>query len=117
MARISAFVAVAVAYFVGSSALAEDLTDFAAFPGCTAGPGGGLGADCAAFDFDDDNDVDLSDFMGFQQAFAPPPGMVFVPGGEFQMGDSFDEGHYWELPVHSVNLSPYYIDTYEVTNE
>ena len=43
--------------------------------------------------------------------------MVFVPGGEFEMGDSFDEGFSRELPVHTVYLSPYYIDTYEVTNQ
>ena len=44
-------------------------------------------------------------------------GMVFVPGGSFEMGDSFDEGYSNELPVHTVYLSPYYIDVYEVTNQ
>ena len=42
--------------------------------------------------------------------------MVFVPAGEFEMGDSFAEGDPDELPVHTVYLSPYYIDKYEVTN-
>ena len=37
--------------------------------------------------------------------------MVFVPGGEFEMGDSFGEGYADELPVHTVDLSPYSIDT------
>ncbi len=46
-----------------------------------------------------------------------PPGMVCVPAGEFEMGDSFDEGDSDERPVHTVYLSPYYIDTYEVTNQ
>jgi|GEM_PF-1152563 len=46
-----------------------------------------------------------------------PHPMVLVPGGEFQMGDSFDEGDADELPVHTVFLSPYYIDKYEVTNQ
>ena len=46
-----------------------------------------------------------------------PPGMVFIPGGEFQMGDTFDEGSSAELPVHTVYISPYSIDTCEVTNQ
>ncbi len=46
-----------------------------------------------------------------------PPGMVSVPGGLFDMGDTFGEGTSDELPVHAVYLSPYYIDKYEVTNE
>ncbi|MHC4697977.1 MAG: formylglycine-generating enzyme family protein [Planctomycetota bacterium] len=44
-------------------------------------------------------------------------GTVFVPGGEFEMGDPWGEGEGVELPVHTVYLSPYYIDKYEVTNE
>jgi len=43
--------------------------------------------------------------------------MVFVPGGSFQMGDTFSEGSSSELPVHTVHLSPYYIDAYEATNQ
>jgi len=50
-------------------------------------------------------------------AWAQPVGMVFVPAGEFEMGDSFEEGDADELPVHDVYLSPYYIDRYEVTNQ
>jgi len=46
-----------------------------------------------------------------------PDGMLHISGGEFEMGDSFDEGYSWELPVHTVYLSPYYVDTYEVTNQ
>ncbi|MCK4658842.1 MAG: N-acetylmuramoyl-L-alanine amidase [Phycisphaerae bacterium] len=47
-----------------------DLLDFAAFPGCLTGPGGGYAQpDCQAFDFDVDGDVDLDDFAGFQEAF------------------------------------------------
>ena len=48
---------------------------------------------------------------------APGGDMVEVPGGEFQMGDTFGEGFPDELPVHTVYLSPYYMDKYEVTNE
>jgi sulfatase modifying factor 1 len=39
--------------------------------------------------------------------------MVLVPAGEFQMGD--DEGEFDEQPAHRVKLSPFYIDTHEVT--
>lgn len=45
-------------------------------------------------------------------------GQVRVPGGEFAMGDAFGEGYPddGETPVHSVRLSPYWIDTHAVTN-
>jgi formylglycine-generating enzyme required for sulfatase activity len=45
-----------------------------------------------------------------------PPGMVTVAAGSFQMGDPWNGG-YDAVPVHTVYLSPYCIDTYEVTNE
>jgi formylglycine-generating enzyme len=47
-----------------------------------------------------------------------PPAMVSVPGGCFQMGNTFGGYHlYWEteLPVHQVCLSSYSIDVTEVT--
>jgi len=42
--------------------------------------------------------------------------MVLIPAGSFSMGDPFNEGTVEELPVHTVTLSAYYIDAYEVTN-
>lgn len=44
-----------------------------------------------------------------------PPGMVYVPGGEFQMGN--DAGDEYERPAHTVMVNPFFIDQYEVTNE
>ena len=42
---------------------------------------------------------------------------MFVPAGEFEMGDNFNEGQSDELPVHTVYLDAYYIGKYQVTNE
>lgn len=44
----------------------------------------------------------------------PPPGMVYVPEGYFQMGTS--SGKDDEKPMHFVYTSAYFIDKYEVTN-
>ena len=41
--------------------------------------------------------------------------MVYVRGGSFQMGDTFNEGEAAEQPVHEVRLSSFLIAPYEVT--
>ena len=46
-----------------------DLNDFIGFESCLLGPGGGVGAGCDCFDFDDSGDVDLADFGVLQDAF------------------------------------------------
>lgn len=46
-----------------------------------------------------------------------PSGMVFIPGGEFEMGDHYGVGHSDELPLHDVNVSSFYIDRFEVSNQ
>ena len=49
-----------------------------------------------------------------------PPGlddeMALVPGGAYEMGDHHD-GMVEALPVHTVLVDSFWIDTYEVTNE
>jgi formylglycine-generating enzyme len=44
-----------------------------------------------------------------------PAGMALIPAGSFSMGDSFGEGWSGELPVHTVNVSAFYMDRHEVT--
>jgi formylglycine-generating enzyme required for sulfatase activity len=47
----------------------------------------------------------------------PPPGMVFIPAGQFVMGNCMDpnEGASVELPLHTNYVSAFYMDTYLVT--
>jgi formylglycine-generating enzyme required for sulfatase activity len=42
-------------------------------------------------------------------------GMVLIPAGSFRMGDSFGEGSSDERPVHTVYVSAFTMDRYEVT--
>jgi formylglycine-generating enzyme required for sulfatase activity len=44
-----------------------------------------------------------------------PPGMAFIPAGNFLMGDSAGGGSSNELPVHNISVSAFYMDRYEVT--
>src|SRR5687768_2886670 len=44
-----------------------------------------------------------------------PAGMALVPAGSFAMGDSFSEGTTAELPVHTVYVSAFYMDQFEIT--
>ncbi len=45
----------------------------------------------------------------------PPKGMVYVEGGVFKMGNN--EGKKNEKPLHSVEVSSFYMDQYEITFE
>jgi formylglycine-generating enzyme required for sulfatase activity len=45
----------------------------------------------------------------------PPSGMALIPAGSFTMGDTFNEGYSSELPLHSVYVSAFYMDKYDVT--
>jgi len=52
-----------------------------------------------------------------QSDVSTPTGMVFIPAGSFEMGDSFGEGCSDERPVHTVTVSAFFIARYEVTND
>lgn len=52
--------------------------------------------------------------IGPQTNALPPTNLVFIPAGGFQMGDALD-GMTEAQPVHTVQLSAYYIDPTEVT--
>ncbi len=43
-----------------------------------------------------------------------PPGMVLIPAGPFVMGDTLD-GDSYALPLHTNQISAFYMDKYEVT--
>lgn len=44
-----------------------------------------------------------------------PSGIALIPAGSFTMGDMFNEGWSDELPTHTVYVSAFYCDRYEVT--
>ncbi|MFN0119990.1 MAG: SUMF1/EgtB/PvdO family nonheme iron enzyme [Blastocatellia bacterium] len=46
---------------------------------------------------------------------APPAGMVYVPGGVYQMGRA--DGDQYESPPHQVTVGPFFMDQTEITNQ
>ncbi len=46
-----------------------------------------------------------------------PPGMVWIPGGEFTMGSDTPDAWLAERPAHHVRVEGFFIDRTEVTNE
>lgn len=45
-----------------------------------------------------------------------PPGMVWIPGGEFTMGSGSEMGWPDEKPAHRVSVDGFWMDQHEVTN-
>src|SRR5207245_4549853 len=45
-----------------------------------------------------------------------PPGMVWIPGGEFTMGTDSELGWPDEKPAHRVRVDGFWMDATEVTN-
>lgn len=96
--------------------------------GTTASPvacGNGLlepGEQCDGDDHGDSTCLDLFGYGGelgcteactFDLLGCIPPGMILIPGGEFEMGSNIHSVD--ELPARQVNVDPFYIDLYEVT--
>jgi formylglycine-generating enzyme required for sulfatase activity len=52
----------------------------------------------------------------FHDPDSAPPGMVWVPGGEFTMGTDADLGWEEEKPAHRVRVSGFWMDQTDVTN-
>jgi sulfatase modifying factor 1 len=52
----------------------------------------------------------------FVQSDAAPPGMVWIPGGEFTMGTDADLGWSDEKPAHRVRVDGFWMDETDVTN-
>lgn len=50
-------------------------------------------------------------------AHTAPPGMVWIPGGEFTMGSTLEIARADEKPEHRVSVGGFWMDTTEVTNK
>jgi len=79
-------------------------------------------ADCPLADLTGDCFVDFEDFalMANQWLTTDPcvPGdMVYIPDGNFVMGDHFSEGGSNELPLHDVLLDAFFMSKFEITNQ
>ena len=46
----------------------------------------------------------------------PPPGMVWIAGGEFTMGSAWELARHDEKPVHRVRVDGFWMAATEVTN-
>jgi formylglycine-generating enzyme len=46
----------------------------------------------------------------------PPPGMIWIPGGEFTMGTNDPNSYEYERPGHRVKVDGFWMDATEVTN-
>jgi len=58
---------------------------------------------------------EIGEFGGSERGLPPAPGMVWIPGGTFQVGS---EHHYpEEAPVHRVTVDGFWMDQYTVTND
>ncbi len=79
-------------------------------------------AACPSADLTGDCFVDFEDFalMANQWRTTDPcvsDDMVYIPDGEFEMGDHFAEGGSDELPLHTVLLDWFFMSRFEITNQ
>ncbi len=80
-------------------------------------------ADCPSADLTGDCFVDFEDFALMAKQWLTtdpcvPDEMVYIPDGNFVMGDHFSpEGYDDELPVHAVLLDAFFMSKYKITNQ
>ena len=80
-------------------------------------------ADCPSADLTGDCFVDFEDFAVMASQWLTgdpcvPVDMVYIPDGEFVMGDHFaPEGWDDELPLHPVLIDAFFMGKYEITNQ
>jgi len=79
-------------------------------------------AACPSADLTGDCFVDFEDFslMADQWLTTDPcvsDDTVYIPDGEFEMGDNLGDGESDELPVHTVSLDWFFMGRYKITNQ
>jgi formylglycine-generating enzyme required for sulfatase activity len=84
--------------------------------------GGFAIADCPSADVTGDCFVDFEDFAVMANQWRTtdpcvPDDMVYIPDGEFEMGDHLGDGFEDELPIHAVFLDAFFMSKYETTNQ
>jgi len=89
----------------------QDVSDATGAVGESAAPGTG---NKIYLGITDDNHIPKGRDVRFKVwAYTPPPGMVYVEGGSFQMGSTSGDAD--EKPVHSVTVKSFFMDKTEVT--
>ena len=68
------------------------------------------------FDFDHPDTNATETFFRLRRTIIPVD-MVLILSGPFSMGDTYNEGEPLEVPVHTVYVSAFHMDIYEVTND
>ncbi|MHC4499498.1 MAG: formylglycine-generating enzyme family protein [Planctomycetota bacterium] len=79
-------------------------------------------AGCPSADVTGDCFVDLEDFAVMAKQWLTtdpnvPDDMVYIPDGEFEMGDHHGDGFSEELPVHEVLIDSFFMSRFEITNQ
>jgi len=66
------------------------------------------------YDYNDVNMLVAQWLTGYSNI---PDDMVYIPGGDFEMGDHHEDGFYDELPLHAILLESFFMSKFEITNQ